>query len=127
MCSAVLSQWPACADPLQPPQLIFAGGTLGHDKKSSVCTQRSRGSVRRQVQALSHLIAADRAVSEGAIISTPYGVEVQPPSLPPPPRLHQNPQAWRRLALCNELQRITRIRLKNSAAALKSVWSPERA
>lgn len=84
MCSAVLSQWPACADPLQPPQLIFAGGTLGHDKKSSVCTQRSRGSVRRQVQALSHLIAADRAVSEGAIISTPYGVEVQPPSPPPP-------------------------------------------
>lgn len=27
--SAVLSQWPACADPLQPPQLIFAGGNVG--------------------------------------------------------------------------------------------------
>lgn len=36
-----------------------------------------------------------------------------------------SPSAWQCLPLCNELQRITRIRLKYSVAALKSVWNPE--
>lgn len=77
MCSALLSQWPARVDPLQR----YLQGNVGtrKKKKSSICTRRSLGWFNRRVQSLSHLIMADRAVSEGAIISTPYGVEVQPP------------------------------------------------
>lgn len=37
-----------------------------------------------------------------------------------------SPSAWQCLALCIELQRTARIRLKNSVAALKSVWNPQR-
>lgn len=36
-----------------------------------------------------------------------------------------SPSAWQCFALCIELQRTKRIRLKNSVAALESVWNPQ--